>query len=111
MKKRTRRRNSCRKTPNTCPCHGKGGESDKHFKPAFGCLSDGRKYGILRDAFMALKKAGLNCAGSLSTNPFTREVYNNRACAFHTAIASLTLTAMTENSSFRDSHISKDFRL
>lgn len=83
----------------------------KNFKPAFGGLSDGRKYGILTAAFRELKKAGLNSAGSLSANPYTLEVYNNKGVhVSHTNCSSaFTLTAMTENSSFRDSYISKDF--
>ena len=83
----------------------------KNFKPAFGKMSDGRKYGILSDAFKELKKAGLNSAGSLSTTPLTFEVYNNKGVhvSHSNCVSSLTLTAMTENSSFRESHVSKDF--
>ena len=83
----------------------------KNFEPAFGKLSDSGKYAILADAFRELKKAGLNSAGSLSTNPLTFKVFNNKGVrASHSGCYSaLTLTAMTENSSFRDSHISRDF--
>ena len=86
-------------------------EAIKHFKPVFGKLSDSKKYGILRHAFKELKKAGLNSAGSLSTNPYTVEVYNNKGVhASHiNCFSTLALTAMTDNSSFKDSHISKDF--
>ncbi|HNW44602.1 MAG TPA: TldD/PmbA family protein [Elusimicrobiales bacterium] len=83
----------------------------KNFKPAFEKVPDGSKYAILRDAFKQLKKAGLNSAGSLSTSPYTTEVYNSSGVrASHSGCtSSFTLTAMTENSSFRDSFISKDF--
>ena len=83
----------------------------KNFKPCFGKLTDARKYGILRDAFKELKKAGLNSAGSFSANPYTLEVYNNKGVrASHSSCSSsFTLTAMTENSSFKDTHISRDF--
>lgn len=83
----------------------------KRFKPAFGELSDGRKYGILRAAFRELEKAGLNSAGSFSSNPYTIGVYNNKgvSVSHSNCHSALTLTAMTGNSSFRDSHISKDF--
>ncbi len=83
----------------------------KNFKPVFGEFTEEKKYGILRDAFGELKKAGLNSAGSLSTNPYTVAVYNNkgvRAC--HSNCYSVfSLTAMTGNSSFKDAHFSKDF--
>lgn len=83
----------------------------KSFEPVFGKVSDSRKYGILREAFTELQKAGLNSAGSLSTNPCTLKVYNNKGVrAEHRSCSSaFALTAMTENSSFRDSHFSKDF--
>ncbi|MCX5793471.1 MAG: TldD/PmbA family protein [Elusimicrobia bacterium] len=83
----------------------------KNFKPAFGELSDDRKYGILRDAFRDIKKAGLNSAGSFSSNPYTVEVHNNKGVhvSHSNCVSSLYLTAMTGNSSFKDFHISKDF--
>ena len=83
----------------------------KSFEPVIGKLSDAGKYAILRDAFKELKKAGLNSAGSLSTNPYTTAVYNNKGVrvSHSNCISALTLTAMTENSSFRDSYTSKDF--
>lgn len=83
----------------------------KSFTPVFGELADGKKYGILQAAFKELKKAGLNSAGSLSTNPYTFAVYNNRGVrASHSnCYSTLALTAMTEDSSFKDSHFSKDF--
>ena len=83
----------------------------KNFKPAFGELSDDKKYGILHEAFAEIKKAGLNAAGSFSTNPYTLEVYNNKGVhvSHSNCASSLYLTAMTGNSSFKDFHISKDF--
>ncbi|MCX5784714.1 MAG: TldD/PmbA family protein [Elusimicrobia bacterium] len=86
-------------------------EAIKHFRPVFGKLTDSKKYGILRHAFKELKEAGLNSAGSFSTNPFTAEVYNNKGVhvSHSNCSSAFTLTAMTENSSFKDSHISKDF--
>lgn len=83
----------------------------KNFKPAFGEFSEDRKYGVLDEVFGEMKKAGLNSAGSLSANPYTLEVYNNRGARLsHTnCFSTLALTAMTANSSFKDSHISKDF--
>ena len=86
-------------------------DAAKNFTPAFGELTDEKKYGILGDAFAELKKAGLNSAGTLSTNPYTAEVCNNKGVrASHTnCISALYVTAMTGNSSFKDFHISKDF--
>jgi len=83
----------------------------KNFAPVAGELGDERKYGILSDAFSEIKKAGLNSAGSFSTNPYTVQVYNNRGVrAAHSNCYSIfSLTAMTGNSSFKDSHFSKDF--
>lgn len=83
----------------------------KNFTPVFGELADENKYGLLESAFKELKKAGLNSAGSLSSNPYTVEVYNNKGVrASHSnCYSAFSLTAMTGNSSFKDSHISKDF--
>jgi len=83
----------------------------KNFTPVFGELSDENKYGLLEKAFKELKKAGLNSAGSLSTNPYRVEVSNNKGVrASHSNCYSVfSLTAMTGNSSFKDSHFSKDF--
>ncbi|PIU18083.1 MAG: hypothetical protein COT18_11260 [Elusimicrobia bacterium CG08_land_8_20_14_0_20_59_10] len=82
----------------------------KDFKPVFSEPSDDRKYGILKDAFGELKKAGLNSAGSLSSNPYTVRVYNNRGAraVHHNCVSAFMLTAMTGNSSFKDFHMSKD---
>ncbi|MBU2574527.1 MAG: TldD/PmbA family protein [Elusimicrobia bacterium] len=93
------------------PVTNEEAQAIKHFKPAFGELSDGKKYGILRDAFRELKKAGLNSAGSLSTNPYTVEVYNNKGVrvSHNNCYSTFALTAMTGNSSFKDFHVSKDF--
>lgn len=83
----------------------------KNFSPVMGELTDERKYGILRDAFGEIAKAGLNSAGSLSTNPYTVQVYNNKGLrASHAnCYPVFSLTAMTGNSSFKDSYYSKDF--
>lgn len=83
----------------------------KNFSPAFGEVSDERKYAILQAAFSEIKKAGLNSAGILSTNPYTVRVCNNKGVrASHSnCYSSFWLTAMTGNSSFKDFHITRDF--
>ncbi|OGR97682.1 MAG: hypothetical protein A2016_03000 [Elusimicrobia bacterium GWF2_62_30] len=83
----------------------------KDYKPEFGALTDEKLYGILGEAFGEIKKAGLNSAGSLSANPYTLEVYNNRGARVKhsNCFSTFYLTAMTGNSSFKDFHVTKDF--
>jgi len=92
------------------PVTRKEAAATRNSAPAFEKMSDGGKYAVLRGAFKELNKAGLNSAGSLSTNPYTLEVYNSSGVrAAHSGCStSFTLTAMTENSSYRDSYISSD---
>lgn len=79
--------------------------------PAFSVPGEERAYAVVGEALEAMKKAGLNSAGSFGASPYTLEVHNNRGLfQSHSDCACfLALTAMTKNSSYKDTFYSRDF--
>lgn len=82
----------------------------KHFKSPFSPPPDEVKYGILDRVFKDLRAAGLKAAGSLSVNPHYNEVYNSAGLrlAHEGCFSALAVTAMTGDSSFKDTFYSRD---
>lgn len=82
----------------------------RRFRQPLSPPSDEVKYGILDRIFKELRAAGLKAAGSLSVNPHYNEVYNSAGLrlAHDGCFAALAVTAMTGDSSFKDTFHSPD---
>lgn len=82
----------------------------KRFMQPFSLPTDEVKYGILDRVFKELRAAGLKAAGSLSVNPHYNEVYNSAGLRLAHAgcFSALAVTAMTGDSSFKDTFYSRD---
>jgi len=82
----------------------------KQLQQPFSPPSDEIKYGTLDRLFGDLRSAGLKAAGSLSVNPHYNEVYNSAGLRLAHAgcFSALAVTAMTGDSSFKDTFYSRD---